>query len=217
MSTCRRILPTGLRAVGKHRFDLDCRLGSTGGFRPASGRERWPRNHSLPGVVTTVPHWAMCTGSATTSCTLRYSPAPGYHREWCSPCVQVHRHQVGFAEPHEARRIHAKRHVAVVPAARLLAIHIDGGHGHRAIKIEVNTFAGVRREQAKALRYQPSPRQGSLPVFASPWGDTARRSPNRAADGRGPGRSSKATASAPNRAPCPKRQPALKFSVRLCA
>ena len=87
-----------------------------------------------------------------------------------------------------------------------------------AVEVQVNTFAGVGRGQQKRF---------AIPAFAAP-GELARvgialgfvgplmaQSCGKCTGAQA--ESSKATASAPNWAPCPKRQPPLKFSVRLCA
>ena len=62
--------------------------------------------------------------------------------------VHVDGHDVGLPGLHEIRRVHAERHVAVIPAAGLLAVDIHRRHRHHAVEVEIHALAGIGGRQA---------------------------------------------------------------------
>ena len=73
--------------------------------------------------------------------------------------VDMHGHNVGFAELDECARVHAKRHIAIIPAAGKLPVDVDAGHGHHTIKIQIHTLPLVGCRQREVL---------AIPAFSAP-------------------------------------------------
>ena len=79
--------------------------------------------------------------------------------------IRLDGNHVRLTKLHKRCSVYAKRHVPIIPATSQLAIHVDFGKGHHAIKVQKDLAApDARLSNSIVLRYHPTPRHGSFPA-----------------------------------------------------